>query len=64
MEQGGEIWAGAWVTTSIMLGRWWDTLMAEGNPHAFITGPDGVGMRDLSNGDVNADGANWPSLLP
>ena len=33
---------------STMPGRWWGVLTRlEGLDHAFITGPDGMGMRDL-----------------
>jgi len=33
------------------------SLTADGNSHAFITGPDGMGMRDLGTLDGNWSGA-------
>ena len=47
-----------------MRGRWWDNLSTvKGEYHAFITGPDGRGMKDLGtfgrNGnDSYANGIN------
>ena len=32
---------------STMLGRWWEVYIYERIEHAFITGPNGLGMRDL-----------------